>query len=176
MSKKENLKEAIEKSIEQTKKIVSLPIEIVGVSQEQAHHINELFELIDKHTLSKLNADLNYLKGQKEQIEKPLNLYKRATLQLKGKEKTNIYKDLIKEIETLEENIKPINENIERYEKFIDFTNKQIEEMKTHIDITTNKDETKSIWTYDINYFKPMLDLAILMLPLTNYNPPKEDE
>lgn len=170
-----DLGERIKESVKEAKKVIEKPVEIVGLDLEQQHYINQIFQVVESATLEKLQTDLTILEENKKRILEPLVLYKMALKLVKETHsKTKVYKDLERGVKGLEQKLEPIEQNIERYKDFIDFTQSNIDKMKSHIDIETLED--KVVWTYDTDYFLPILDLAILTIPLNKYEEKDKEE
>lgn len=173
----EKLKKALNEVLEKSKEIQEYEVKIVGVSEEQAHYINEIFTLIDNHTLNKLNADLKILDSAILELEEPLKLYKEVLLLIDKKYLNNhIYKKVESTIKDLEKRLKPIKANRKNYTKLIEETKTIADKMWSHIDIEVDDENKISTWNYDKFYFEPILDVAYLLLPLTSYETNKNKE
>jgi|SRR5690554_2165737 len=170
------------KKIKETKKttkekVEELKVINIGATDEEAYYIGQIFTFINRENLDKLKGELSRFNGAIYTIEKPLNLYKKA-LSLIDKKHLNheTYKELESEIKKLEKDLKEYTKVKSVYDSAYTNTKKQVDEMWKHIDIVVDEEKKTSTWTYDIKYWKPILNLAMLTLPLNKYVPPQEND
>lgn len=183
MSKKtEQEKQELLKKINETRKttqekVDELKVITIGATDEEAYYIGQIFAFINRENLDKLNGELSRFNGAIDTIEKPLNLYKKALLLIDKKHLNHeTYKELENEIKKLEKDLKEYTAIKNVYESAYTNTKKQVGEMWEHIDIVVDEEKKTSTWTYDMKYWKPILNLAMLTLPLNKYVPPQEKD
>lgn len=165
----------IKESIAKVKEAIEKPVETVGLSEDKRYIIDQVLEYIDNTTVSKLSADLTTLKNNEKNIINYLAPLKMAISLLKEKyDKTKVYKDLVASIKSFEKDLDMVKKQIERYNHYMKFTQDNIDKIKSHIDIEEFED--KVVWSYDTNYFENLIDLAILTIPLQEYQENKGEQ
>lgn len=175
--KKTQAQELLEKAWDDAKEIEEMPVEVLGLNEEQAYQVGQLFQIIDSNAMASIRSTLTDLDYQKQSIAKHLDFYKRLHLILSRSSTKSlpIYKELEEKIKVLEDEVLPIQENINRIVEMEKFANEHIQKLKDKIDIYYNDDKTVCYWSYDTKYFEAMLDLAVLTLPISRL-PEKEQE
>lgn len=165
----------IKESIAKVKEAIEKPVETVGLSEDKRYIIDQVLEYIDNTTVSKLSADLTTLKNNEKNIINYLAPLKMAISLLKETYgKTKVYKDLVASIKSFEKDLDMVKKQIERYNHYMKFTQDNIAKIKSHIDIEEFED--KVVWSYDTNYFENLIDLAILTIPLQEYQENKGEQ
>ena len=161
--------EWLDEQVKKAEELETIPVEIRGLTQEQAGQVNEVLGIANGQVIAQLKATLTQYETYVASVNLHLDFYKKLAKEL-GKsalKKQPIYKELKEKIKILEDDLAPFIEQVAILEEQRDDYLKRVDAIRNKIKVSYNEDKTVCYYDYDTDYFTAILDVAYLTLPIT---------